>query len=91
MKVGTLVVLTIPGEYLQAKIIPKANNERILIKLAGDFVDIMCEVNPENEKNVIYENGKKVLYMEVLQGIYGCIGSALRWYELFTETLVKEG
>ena len=61
------------------------------MKLVGDFVDIMCEVNPEHKKNVVYENGKKVLYMEVLQAIYGCIESVLRWYELFSETLEKEG
>ena len=29
--------------------------------------------------------------MEVLQAIYGCIESALRWYELYSETLAKEG
>ena len=40
---------------------------------------------------MVYEKGRKVLYMEVLQAIYGCIESALRWYELFSETLVKEG
>ena len=29
--------------------------------------------------------------MEVLQEIYGCMESSLMWYELFSETLVKEG
>ena len=29
--------------------------------------------------------------MEILQAIYGCIESALRWYELYSETLEKEG
>ena len=29
--------------------------------------------------------------MEVLQAIYGCIESALRWYELYSETLCKAG
>ena len=29
--------------------------------------------------------------MEVMQVIYGCIESALRWYDLFLEILVKEG
>ena len=81
----------IPGAFLQAKLAPKPNNERVLMKLVGEFVDIICKVNPEHIKNVIYKNSKKVLYMEVLQAIYGCIESALRWYELFSETLVKEG
>ena len=50
----------------------------------------MCEINPEQAANVIYENVKKVLYMAILKVIYGCIESALRWYELFSQTLEKE-
>ena len=37
------------------------------------------------------ENGKKVLYTRVLQAIYGCIESALLWYELFSTTLQDMG
>ena len=61
------------------------------MKLEGNFVDIMVDVNPELKKNVIYENGKKVLYLEILQEIYGYIESSLRWYELYSETLMNEG
>ena len=68
----------VPGEFLQASLSPKPNNERVLMKLVENFVDIMCEVNPEHAKNVIYENGRKILHMEVLQAIYGCIESSLR-------------
>ena len=49
------------------------------MKLEGDFVDIMVDVNPEHKKNVIYENGTNVLYLEILQAIYGCIESSLGW------------
>ena len=63
----------VPGAYLQASLAPRDDGERVLMKLVGDFVDIMCKVNPEHEKNIIYENGQKVLYMEILQAIYGCI------------------
>ena len=62
----------------------KDNNERVFMKIRGKFVDIMCKVNPEHAKNVVYENGKKILYMEILMAIYGCIESALRWYELYS-------
>jgi hypothetical protein len=61
------------------------------MKLTGKFVDIMCKVNPEHTKNVVMGKGKKVLYLEILRALYGCIESALRWYELYTETLHKEG
>ena len=49
----------------------------------------MCKVNPEHLKNVVYEKGLKVLHMEILKAIYGCIESALRWYELHAGILEK--
>ena len=51
----------------------------------------MCDTNSEQVPNATYERGRKVLYMEILQAIYGYIESALRWYELYSETLQKEG
>ena len=61
--------------------------KRVIIKLRGKFVDIMCEVNQEYTKYETYENGKKVLYLKVLQAIYGCIELSLLWYELFSQKL----
>ena len=61
------------------------------MKLSGGFVDIMCEVNPEYIKNVIIVKGKKVLYLEIFSALYRCIESALRRYELYSESLHKEG
>ena len=86
-----IAVYDVPGAYLQAILAPKRSKERTLMKLEGEFVDIMVKVNPEHKINIIYENGKKVMYLEILQAIYGCIESVLRWYELYSETFIKEG
>ena len=51
----------------------------------------MCDVNPEYKEDVRYENGKKVLYVQILRALYGMIESALLWYNLYTEVLLKEG
>ena len=32
-----------------------------------------------------------MLYLEIIRALYGCTESALRWYELYLETLHKEG
>lgn len=45
----------------------------------------------EYKEHISVENGKKVLYVQVLKAIYGMIKSALRWYELFTRTLCGMG
>jgi hypothetical protein len=62
-----------------------------LLKMEGESVDIMCDVCSDYEKFVCYENGKKVLYLELLKALYGCVQSALLWYELFSSTLQGTG
>ena len=78
----------VPGAYLHAEM---PEGKTILMRFKDEFVDIMCKVNPEHKRNVIYEKGKKVLYVRVKRAIYGCIESALLWYDLYKETLEKMG
>jgi hypothetical protein len=79
-----VAIFDVPGAYLQAEM-PKEKN--MLMKFRDEFVDIMCDVNEEYRQYVVEENGKRVLYVRVLRAIYGCIESALLWYELFSKTL----
>ena len=81
----------VPGAYIHASLSPNKSKERVLMKLEEQFVDIMYEVNPEQKKNVIYEKGEKVLCMEIMMVIYRAIEYALRWYDLYSQTLEKEG
>ena len=48
-------------------------------------------MNPKYKKFVVIENGKKVLYLQLLKALYGCVQSAQLWYDLFTNTLVQMG
>ena len=79
-------VFDVPGAYLHAP-----PGKFVLLKITGEFVDIMCEVNPEFKQDVRYEHGKKVLYVQVNKAIYGMIESALLWYELYVTVLLKDG
>ena len=81
-------VFDIPGAYLNADM-PK--EKFILLKFESEFVDIMCEVNPEYLQDVRQERGKKVLYVRVVKAIYGCIESALLWYQMYVTTLKRIG
>ena len=60
----------VPGAYLQASLEPNDNREYVIMKLVDEFLNIMCEVNPEHKKNAVYENGQKDLYAEILKAIY---------------------
>ena len=81
-------IFDVPGAYLHAKI---PDDKFAILKIEGEFVDIMCDVNPEYKDDVRYENGKKVLYVQILMALYGMIESALLWYTLYVEVLHKEG
>jgi hypothetical protein len=74
------------GAYLHAYM-----PDFVLIKLTGETVELMCQVNPKYRAFVVVENGKPVLYLQLLKALYGCVKSALLWYDLFTETLKERG
>jgi len=83
-----VAIADVPGAYLHA-LMPA--DKLVLLKLRGKFVDIMCQVNPEYKPYVRYEGKCKVLYLHVLRAIYGCLESALLWYNLYSSTLQKLG
>jgi hypothetical protein len=76
----------VAGAYLQADF-----EDYTLLKLEGESVDIMCKVCGDYKVFVTREHGKKVLYLRLLKALYGCVMSALLWYELFTGTLKGMG
>ena len=81
-----VAIADIKGAYLLADM-----DEYVLLRMTGQSVDILCNVNKEYEKYVTYENGVRVIYLELSKALYGCVRSALLWYELFTNTLQKMG
>ena len=48
-------------------------------------------MNQKYEEYVSFELGKKVLYVQLLKALYGCVVSALLWYELFLGYLKEMG
>ena len=76
----------IAGAYLKAYM-----KDYILMKFTGISVDILCEMNPKYVPFVIMENGVKVSYVRLVKAIYGCVQSALLWYELFYSYLKEIG
>ena len=55
----------------------------VFLNIEGEFVDIRYEVNPKHKKNVRVENGVKVLYLQLLKALYGCMEYAILCYDLY--------
>lgn len=81
-----VAVADVVGAYLKARM-----EDFVLMKFTGETVDILCDIDPSYKEYVTIENGEKVLYVELLKALYGCVQSALLWYELFSGSLVDMG
>jgi Reverse transcriptase (RNA-dependent DNA polymerase) len=74
------------GAYLNAKM-----DDVVLIRVTGNTLKILCEANPTYRTLICIENGEEVLYLQLLKALYGCVKSALLWYELFVSVLTDLG
>ena len=87
-----VMCVDIPNAFIQARL-PNADvGERIIMKITGVLVDILIDVAPNVYSGyVVYDRGKKVLYVEVLKAIYGMLIAALVWYRKFRTDLESIG
>ena len=82
----------IPNAFIQAPFHKKEGEETIFMKIIGLLVGILVGMHPEEYKDfVVYENGKPVLYVEILRALYGMLESALLWCKNFCTDLEADG
>ena len=77
----------VAGAYLKANM-----DDFVIIKFTGESVDILCKMNPSaHVEYVVTKKGVKVLHDRLNKALYGCVKSALLWYNLFHGTLKDMG
>ena len=81
----------IPNAFIQAPLENKLG-ECVIMKITGVLVDILLEKSPSKYMDyVVYEKGKKVIYIVCLKAIYGMLIAALEWYKKFRNVLETIG
>ena len=65
-----VAIFDVLGAYLNADM---PDEKYVRLKLEGNLLDIMWDVNPDHIPNICYKNGKKVLYLRMLKALCGCI------------------
>ena len=82
----------IPNAFIQTPLPENQDGEeKIYMKIHGRLVDLLVELNPQlYGPHVVYENGKRVIYVLVLRAIYGMLISGLLWYKKFRGELEAE-
>ena len=76
----------VAGAYLKTKM-----EDLVIVKVKGKSADMMMQVNPNFKGYETQEYGNKVIYMKLKKALYGCMQSALLWYETFKGYLEQEG
>jgi hypothetical protein len=76
----------VAGAYLKADM-----KDFVVMKFTGQSLAILCKMNQDYTGFVDTEGNEKVLYVRLVKALYGCVYSALLWYELFTTTLKDMG
>jgi len=88
-----IMTADIPNAFVQTEL-PKGrgNEERVVIKITGELVDMLVELNPRVYSSfVVREKNRKVIYVVVLRALYGMLVASLLWYEKFRKDLESIG
>ena len=83
-----VAIFYFPGVHLQTDL---PDDKFVLLKLKGQFLEIMCKVNEAYMPTVTVKNSQKVSYLRIKKAIYGMIEPALLWYKLYTSVLMDMG
>jgi hypothetical protein len=83
----------IPNAFIQTKLpMTKKGDKRVIMKITGVLVDLLVSISPEvYGPYVVTDKHKRVLYVQVLRGLYGMLVAALMWYMDFRKDLESNG
>ena len=87
MEEHDVATVDIPGTFMQADI-----NEVVHVKFEGQMAEMLARLDPKlYRKYGRDENGKPVLYVQLLKALYGTLRAALLFWKLLSSKLVSWG
>lgn len=87
-----VVTCDIPNAFIQADVNPMEDGSKIIMKIRGALVDLLCKRDASYKEFVTIEaKGNKVLYVHVMKAIYGMLMSALLFYQKWKKDLIAQG
>jgi hypothetical protein len=87
MEERDVATLDIPGAFMQTYI-----DEVVHVRLEGEIAEMLVRMDPKlYQKYVRDENGKAVIYVELLKALYGTLRAALLFWKLLSSKLILCG
>src|SRR5210317_1489638 len=85
-----VTTIDIPNAFIQNKIENEA--DKVVMRMRGKLAEYLVLIAPQIYKPyVVFENGKKVLYCEAQNAIYGTLKAALLFYKKLLKDLIEFG
>lgn len=82
-----VVTSDVSGAFLKEE-----QKDYVLLRLTGEAFKAILRANPgKDEEYVTTEGNVGMLYVQLLQAMYGTLTAAISWYTLFAETLIQMG
>jgi hypothetical protein len=72
----------IPNTFVQTNFEVKINGKKTIMKICEQLVNMLVDILLQNYQNYVrFEGNQKVLYMEMIQALYGMLQSSLLYYK----------
>ena len=85
-----VAVSDVPNAFIQTEVDERdEDGNRMIMKIRGVLVDILCNMDPSYREYVVVERGEKVLYTHILRATYGLLISAILFYKKFRASIEK--
>ena len=88
-----VATVDIPNAFVQTVVADTDKDYRVIVRLRGRIVDILCEIAPEVYLPYVTVNkkGEKILIVQCLNALYGTMVASLLYYKKFVTSLEKHG
>ena len=80
------MINNVPNDSVQALVTQDEGNKRIIMKIQGALVYILCKISPEIYESYVrfdHKNKENILYVRILRDLYGMLIASLLYYKKF--------
>jgi Reverse transcriptase (RNA-dependent DNA polymerase) len=86
-----IMTADIPNAFVQTEMISD-NKEKVVMKIRGPLVDMLVSLDRDlYSPYVVEENGRKVIYVQLIKALYGTLQAALLFYKKLRKDLEAIG
>ena len=86
-----VATIDIPNAFVKTVILDAEKDNRVMVRLRGEIVDILCDIAPDLhlEYDTTNKKGEKILIVQCMNALYGTMVASLLYYKKFVKSLKR--